>query len=83
MIHNSKRHLMFLTTFILENVTNDRRSFTISPVKADGTVFLNFKSNTTESASELGRRFSSVMVSSTMPFVATTPVQFRFALNQF
>jgi len=83
MVHNSKALIQVLLQFILKVVTGHRTAVEVSPVKADGTVFIKFRSSPVESASELSYRFVEQLNLKRIQFVQTDDHKFRLALDQF
>lgn len=83
MVHNSKALLQTLSTLITESVTDCKSGFELSPVKADGTVFVRFRSTDTASANELAYRFIEVLSLKRAQYTQTDDHKFRLPLTQF
>lgn len=82
-VHNSKALTKALEAFILARVTGHRTSFEVSDVKADGTVFVKFRSSPVDSATDHARRFRESLEGTNRPYVQTQECIVRLALNLF
>jgi hypothetical protein len=83
MVHNSKARVRTLAEFIMENVCGHHTSFEISDIKQDGTVFVKFRSSTTDPAIMLANGFAEALNAGDRSFARTEECKFRLALDQF
>lgn len=82
-VHDSKARTKALVQFILANATGHRTSFEVSDVKADGTVFVRFRSSPHVPAIVLAESFRDALNGLKLQFVQTEDTKFRLALDQF
>ena len=80
--HNGKARLKALTALILEQVTGHRTSFEISDIKADGTVFVRFRSSPVDPASFLVGEFTSFLEARGVTYTRPDDTRFRFAIDE-
>lgn len=83
MVHNSKALLKSLESFILQNVVAQRSAFDVSGVKADGTVFVRFRSTDTASATQLAFDFIDHLSRRRARYTQTDDHKFRLPIDQF
>jgi len=81
-LHHSKARIAQLEDLIFEWCC-DPSGYEISGVKADGTVFVRFRSTTRASAMTAARAFAEALDVHCVLYDRTEDTKFRLALNQF
>jgi hypothetical protein len=83
MVAHSNARIAALTALILEEVIENKQAFTVSDVKADGTVFVKFRSCTQASSDASVNAFSTALWDMKTKWTQVDDRTFRLALDQF